>query len=159
MASKRRNMFQKNRTQETAENGHLLSQRTETHLSQLLQRLKLFGLKALEEKSSTFNPSVKFMGHILSGKRIRPDPEKVLSDESVEFTDHKVGEVHDHGGHEETVVKGACPPVPRLLPEIRHNCGCLEIHARAHLTMPGHPRHHRIIDYTAGSKEMRLFSG
>ncbi|KAL1129493.1 hypothetical protein AAG570_012438 [Ranatra chinensis] len=47
------------------------------HLGQLLQRLKEFGLKASCEKSSFFNESVKFMGHVLSREGIRPDPGKV----------------------------------------------------------------------------------
>ncbi|KAL1141027.1 hypothetical protein AAG570_000953 [Ranatra chinensis] len=47
------------------------------HLRQLLQRFKEFGLKASCEKSSFFNESVKFMGHVLSREGIRPDPVKV----------------------------------------------------------------------------------
>ncbi|KAL1130401.1 hypothetical protein AAG570_013339 [Ranatra chinensis] len=47
------------------------------HLGQLLQRPKEFGLKASCEKSSFFNESVKFMGHVLSREGIRPDPGKV----------------------------------------------------------------------------------
>ncbi|KAL1139239.1 hypothetical protein AAG570_006225 [Ranatra chinensis] len=47
------------------------------HLRQLLHRLKEFGLKASCEKSSFFNASVKFMGHVLSWEGIHPDPGKV----------------------------------------------------------------------------------
>ncbi|KAL1122643.1 hypothetical protein AAG570_002970 [Ranatra chinensis] len=86
------------------------------HLEQLLQRFKEFGLKASDEKSCFFNPSVHFMGHILSRYGIHPDPGKVkairelqepigtLPSESgrsngrVECTDKERGEVRYHGG-------------------------------------------------------------
>ncbi|KAL1138567.1 hypothetical protein AAG570_008630 [Ranatra chinensis] len=48
------------------------------HLEQLLHRFKEFGLKASCEKSSFFNPLLKFMGHVLSRERIHPDPGKVI---------------------------------------------------------------------------------
>ncbi|KAL1129996.1 hypothetical protein AAG570_012939 [Ranatra chinensis] len=47
------------------------------HLERLLQRFKEFGLKALCEKSSFFNPLLKLMGHVLSLTGIHPNPGKV----------------------------------------------------------------------------------
>ncbi|KAL1129652.1 hypothetical protein AAG570_012597 [Ranatra chinensis] len=49
------------------------------HLEQLLHRFKEFGLKASCEKSSFFDPSVKFMGHVLSREGIHPDPSKFIA--------------------------------------------------------------------------------
>ncbi|KAL1115448.1 hypothetical protein AAG570_007478 [Ranatra chinensis] len=47
------------------------------HLVQLLRRLKEFGLKVSREKTMFFQPSVKFLGYVVSEGGIHPDPGKV----------------------------------------------------------------------------------
>ncbi|KAL1115442.1 hypothetical protein AAG570_007472 [Ranatra chinensis] len=48
-----------------------------THLGQLLKRLREFGLKASEEKSSFFQAELKFMGHTVSASGVSANREKV----------------------------------------------------------------------------------
>lgn len=47
------------------------------HLLMLLKRLKEYGLKVSREKTRLFCREVKFLGHILSAKGIRPDEGKI----------------------------------------------------------------------------------
>ncbi|KAL1110146.1 hypothetical protein AAG570_008223 [Ranatra chinensis] len=47
------------------------------HLVQLLRRLEEFGLKVSREKTMFFQPSVKFLGYVVSERGIHPDPGKV----------------------------------------------------------------------------------
>ena len=49
------------------------------HLGQVLDRLREFKLKISQEKSSFFRPEVKFMGHIVSEKGVRPNIDKVAA--------------------------------------------------------------------------------
>ncbi|KAL1132839.1 hypothetical protein AAG570_010791 [Ranatra chinensis] len=48
-----------------------------THLGQLLRRLREFGLKASEEKSSFFQPKLKYMAHTVSARGVSANREKI----------------------------------------------------------------------------------
>ncbi|KAL1139976.1 hypothetical protein AAG570_006953 [Ranatra chinensis] len=49
------------------------------HLVQLLRRHKKFGLKFSREKTMFFQPSVKFLGYVVSERGIHSDPGKVVA--------------------------------------------------------------------------------
>jgi RNase H-like domain found in reverse transcriptase/Reverse transcriptase (RNA-dependent DNA polymerase)/Integrase zinc binding domain len=51
----------------------------QTHLKQVLERLREFKLRISGEKSSFFKSEVKFMGHIVSKEGVRPNKEKVAA--------------------------------------------------------------------------------
>ena len=47
------------------------------HLKQVFQRLRRFGLKLHPGKCKFAQPEVRYLGHIISGRGIEPDPDKV----------------------------------------------------------------------------------
>ena len=49
----------------------------EVHLKQLLTRVRKFGLKVSPDKSKFGEPEVKFMGHLVTSKGVKPNPERV----------------------------------------------------------------------------------
>lgn len=53
-----------------------------SHLEQVFQRLSQYGLKLRPDKCSLFQQQVKFLGHVVDGASVRPDPGKTAAVQS-----------------------------------------------------------------------------
>lgn len=49
------------------------------HLEAVFQALGRYGLKLCPDKCQIFQKQVKFLGHVVSGQGVSPDPEKVAA--------------------------------------------------------------------------------
>ncbi|KAL1138480.1 hypothetical protein AAG570_008543 [Ranatra chinensis] len=77
------------------------------HLVQFLRRPKEFGQKVSREKTMFFQPSVKFLGYVMSERGIHPDPGKVEAIKNLqvlvdvkEVRDYHVGKTNHRGVRE-----------------------------------------------------------
>ena len=67
-------------------------------LRHVFQTLRQAGVKLKREKCVFVQPSIKYLGHILSGYGLLPDPEKIVSNNGTPFTSREFGEFGNQHG-------------------------------------------------------------